>query len=144
MSDSRHSSHSKSFQTNCRFADVAASPPLSSSGKHHSESNSSKPAIAIQNVLSAEDDLVKALHYALSVCDDKDHHLLDHHVSPSIHEQLSSNYNPLPLVLPEGFSHDQENRASSLSVPSPPKRLRCLVGFKHQKKERRHESHGIC
>lgn len=122
---------------------LAASPPLSSSGKHHSESNSSKPAIAIQNVLSAEDDLVKALRYALSVCDDKDHHLLDHHISPSIREQLSGNYNPLPLVLPEGFSHDQENHASSPSVPSPPKRLRCLVGFEHQKKERCHESHGI-
>ena len=122
---------------------LAASPPLSSSGKHHSESNSSKPAITIQNVLSAEDDLIKALHYTLSVCDDKDHHLLDHHVSPSICEQLSGNYNPLPLVLPEGFSHDQENRASSPSVPSPPKRLRCLVGFEHQKKERCHESHGI-
>ncbi|KAL4071387.1 hypothetical protein V8B97DRAFT_1917595 [Scleroderma yunnanense] len=43
-------------------------------------------AITMQNILCAEDNLVKVLHYAFSICNDKHHSVLDCHISPSIHE----------------------------------------------------------
>ena len=84
---------------------VPALPPVlhsNSMGMQNLETGAinNKRAIAMQNILSAEDDLVKALCVALSLSHDQDNQaVLAHHISPSIQEQLSGNYNPPPLTL---------------------------------------------
>ena len=104
-----------------------------------SEAIKNKKVILMQSIISAEDDLVKALRSALSLCDPSECRDLQCHISPSIEEQLSGRYN-----LPRLIAHaDKENVALSTSTPSPPKRLRMLPSLELQKKEKRHQSFGI-
>ncbi|KAL4062949.1 hypothetical protein V8B97DRAFT_2012106 [Scleroderma yunnanense] len=95
---------------------VPPSPPAAlRPSRHHSNSPgvqdldteviNSKHTITMQNILSAEDDLLKALHIALSLyCDEGKQTLLACHMSPSIQEQLFSNHNPPPLTLPPALA----------------------------------------
>lgn len=58
-----------------------------------------KHVIAMQSLLVAEDNLVRALRVALSLCNDNDQAALACHISPSIQEQLSGSYDPSPLLI---------------------------------------------
>ena len=93
----------------------------------------------MQSIISAEDDLVKALRSTLSLCDPSEHHDLQHYISPSIEEQLSGRYNPLPIAC----AHDEENPALSTLTPLLPKCLHMLPSLELQKKEKWHQSYGI-
>lgn len=122
-------------------------PPLPSSSALVGSSNSvqddgaamaNKRTIAMQSLLVAEDDLVTALHVALSLCNDNDRAALACHISPSIQEQLSGSYNPSPLLIPS-----DENSPNS-PLPSPTKHpWPQLAKFEAQRKEKCHQSHGI-
>jgi len=127
---------------------VPALPPVlhsNSMGMQNLETRviNNKHAIAMQNILSAEDDLVKTLHVALSLSHNQDNQaILARHISPSIQEQLSSNYDPPPLTLPTADTKGKS--PPSPSAPSPTKCPQCeLAKFKLQKKEKRHQSYGV-
>ncbi|KAG1743911.1 hypothetical protein EDB19DRAFT_1927409 [Suillus lakei] len=97
---------------------------------------------AMQTILAIEDSLVRALRHALSICDDKDD-ILQRHISPSIHEQLSGAYHPPQIVICSSGSLDNENEPVSPIQPSPTKQTRWLPALPAQKKETRKTSYGI-
>jgi hypothetical protein len=92
----------------------------------------------MQSILALEDSLVQILRHAMTIYDNDDDTILQRHISPSIREQLSGNYNPLSIALAS-----RDNRPSSPAQPSPTKRTRQLPQLPPQKKEKRKASHGI-
>ncbi|KAG0707972.1 hypothetical protein DFH29DRAFT_994600 [Suillus ampliporus] len=93
---------------------------------------------AIQTILAIEDSLV----HALSIYDDKDD-ILQHHISPSIHKQISGAYHPLQIIICSSESPDKEIKPVSPVQPSPTKQARQLPALPAQKKETRKTSYGI-
>ncbi|KIJ18336.1 hypothetical protein PAXINDRAFT_97746 [Paxillus involutus ATCC 200175] len=125
--------------------------------------------IALQEVLAAEDILVVALQRALSVTNNNA--ILDRHISTSIRERLTGDFQPLSLVIPTQArpakpdtrisTQDEENQGPCQPIgprePSPMKKplvakkpsvakkltQRKLESFISQKKEKRKPSYGI-
>ncbi|KAG0693410.1 hypothetical protein DFH29DRAFT_1039355 [Suillus ampliporus] len=98
--------------------------------------------IAMQTILAIEDSLVRMLHHTLSIYDDKDD-ILQRHISPSIHEQLSGAYHPPQTIICSSESLDKENKPVSPTQPSPTKRARWLAALPAQEKETRKTLYGI-
>ncbi|KAG1746910.1 hypothetical protein EDB19DRAFT_1826291 [Suillus lakei] len=87
---------------------------------------------AMQSILALEDSLIQILQHTMTIYDDDDT-ILQCHISPSIREQLSGNYNPLSITL---ASRDKENGPSSPAQPSPTKCTWQLPSLPPQKKEK--------
>ncbi|KIJ16187.1 hypothetical protein PAXINDRAFT_11227 [Paxillus involutus ATCC 200175] len=116
-------------------------------------------AIALQDVLSAEDTLLVAVQKALSVSNNAS--IFERHISTSLHERLTGDFKPLPLMvnppakinqpalLSNSNNPDKGTKplphASSTRQSSPKKKLTQykLESFMAQHKETRKPSHGF-
>jgi len=99
----------------------------------------------MRSILALEDSLVQVLRHAMAIYDDDDDSILQRHISPSIHEQLSGNFNPLSMILTTSRNNcDTENDPPSPAHPSPTKCTQRLPALPPQMKEKRKASHGIC
>ncbi|KAG2336526.1 hypothetical protein BDR05DRAFT_1005778 [Suillus weaverae] len=73
---------------------------------------------AMQNILTIEDSLIQALRHAMHIHDNNDNNNFDHHISPSIQEQLSGNYDPSPIFISSSVDKENNKPASPAAQPS--------------------------